>query len=304
MKKEIGIIGLGKMGWGIAKQLQEKGWRVIVSNRSPEKVDEGAREGMIPAYSFEEFLSRFQGSPRVIWLMLPAGEVTEETLFGTEGISPLLRQGDIVIDGGNSHFKDDAPRAKKLEKRGIQYLDVGVSGGPAGARNGACLMIGGEKNLFSQLEELFKALSLPEGYAHFEGMGAGHFVKMVHNGVEYGMMQAIGEGFNLMKQSPYRLDLEEVTRIYNTGSVIESRLVDWLHKAYQAWGVELDSISGTVKHSGEGAWTVETAQEMGELVPVIEASLQFRKDSEESPSYTGKVVSALRGQFGGHPVKK
>jgi 6-phosphogluconate dehydrogenase len=154
------------------------------------------------------------------------------------------------------------------------------------------------------MEDLYKDLSIEKGYAHFEGVGAGHFVKMVHNGIEYGMMQAIGEGFNVMKKSEYALDLKEVARIYNTGSVIESRLIGWLQKAYEEWGVDLEPISGTVKHSGEGKWTVEIAEEMGEAVPVIAESYQFRLDSEEKPSYTGQVVSALRGQFGGHEVKK
>lgn len=304
MKKEIAIVGLGKMGMGIARQLNEKGWRVLVANRTPEKVDEAAREGMIAAYSYQEMVDQFDSSPRIVWLMLPAGTAIEEALFGKQGIAQYLEEGDIVVEAGNSFYKDDAPRAQKLAEKGIQYVDVGVSGGPSGARSGACLMIGGSQKLFSQMEELYRDLSIEQGYAHFEGIGAGHFVKMVHNGIEYGMMQAIGEGFNVMKKSDYDLDLTEVARIYNTGSVIESRLVGWLHKAYQEWGVELEPISGTISHSGEGKWTVETAQELGEAVPVIADSFQFRLDSEKNPSYTGQVVSALRGQFGGHPVKK
>ncbi len=304
MKKEIAIVGLGKMGMGIARQLNEKGWRVLVANRTPEKVDEAAREGMIAAYSYQEMVDQFDSSPRIVWLMLPAGTAIEEALFGKQGIAQYLKEGDIVVEAGNSFYRDDAPRAQKLAEKGIQYVDVGVSGGPSGARSGACLMIGGSQKLFSQMEELYRDLSIEQGYAHFEGIGAGHFVKMVHNGIEYGMMQAIGEGFNVMKKSDYDLDLTEVARIYNTGSVIESRLVGWLHKAYQEWGVELEPISGTISHSGEGKWTVETAQELGEAVPVIADSFQFRLDSEKNPSYTGQVVSALRGQFGGHPVKK
>lgn len=304
MKKEIGVIGLGKMGKGIAQKLVEKGWRVIVYNRSPEKVEELAREGAVASFSLKEFVEAFESRPRIIWTMLTAGAPTEETLFGEGGLSSLLSEGDVVIEGGNAHFKDDVPRAKRLAEHGIDYIDVGVSGGPAGARNGACLMIGGSKKRFEEFEELYRDLAIENGYAHFEGVGAGHFVKMVHNGIEYGMMQAIGEGFNVMKKSDYDLDLQEVTRIYNTGSVIESRLVGWLKKAYEEWGVELEPISGTVKHSGEGKWTVETAKEMGEEVPIIEGSYQFRVGSEKKPSYTGQVVSALRGQFGGHPVKK
>lgn len=304
MKKEIGIVGLGKMGMGIATQLHEKGWRVIVMNRTPAKVDEAAQLGMIASYSYQEMISKFESTPRVIWLMLPAGAPTEEALFGSQGLSEYLQEGDVVVEAGNSFYKEDALRAKKLAVKGIQYVDVGVSGGPSGARNGACLMVGGSKEQFQKMEELYKDVSIKDGYAHFAGIGAGHFVKMVHNGIEYGMMQAIGEGFNVMKQSSFDLDLTEVARIYNTGSVIESRLVAWLEKAYTEWGVDLKTISGTISHSGEGKWTVETAAEMGEEVPVIAESYQFRLDSEKKPSYTGQVVSALRGQFGGHPVKK
>lgn len=305
LEKEIGIIGLGKMGQGIALQLAEKGWRVIAYNRTSEKTKEiAAMENVTATYSIEDFMTAFENRPRIIWIMLTAGAPVEEIIFGKAGISELVEKGDIVIDAGNSFFKDAKPRAEKLAKKDVSYVDVGVSGGPSGARNGACLMIGGTKELFIYLEELYKTVSIPDGYAHFEGTGAGHFVKMVHNGIEYGMMQAIGEGFNVMKQSDYNLDLSEVARIYNNGSVIESRLIGWLEKAYQESGVDLAEISGAVNSTGEGEWTVKTAEEMGELVPVIKDSFKFRQQSKENPSYVGKVVSALRGQFGGHAVKK
>lgn len=305
LEKEIGVIGLGKMGQGIALQLAEKGWRVIVYNRSTEKTNEIAGvEHVVATYSVEEFMSAFQNKPRVIWIMLTAGAPVEEMIFGDAGISKLLEKQDIVIDAGNSFYKDAKLRAEKLAKQEVSYLDIGVSGGPSGARNGACLMIGGTKELFTYLEDLYKTISIPNGYAHFEGMGAGHFVKMVHNGIEYGMMQAIGEGFNVMKKSDYSLDLQEVARIYNNGSVIESRLIGWLAKAYQESGVDLAEISGSVNSTGEGEWTVKTAEEMGEPVPVIKDSFEFRQQSKENPSYVGQVVSALRGQFGGHAVKK
>lgn len=304
MKKEIGIVGLGKMGMGIAKQLHEKGWRVIVRNRTASKVDEAAAYGMSASYSYQEMISKFESQPRIIWLMLPAGAPIEEALFGNQGLSDYLQEGDIVVEAGNSFYKEDPPRAQKLAAKGVGYIDVGVSGGPSGARNGACLMVGGSREDFQHMEDLYKDISVPDGYAHFAGVGAGHFVKMVHNGIEYGMMQAIGEGFNVMKKSEFHLDLTEVARIYDTGSVIESRLVEWLQKAYTEWGEDLKTISGTISHSGEGKWTVETAEEMGEEVPVIADAYQFRLDSERKPSYIGQVVSALRGQFGGHPVKK
>jgi len=304
LSKEIGVIGLGKMGSGIALQLAEKGWRVIGYNRSREKTDEHAKQGIAPAYSVKGFVNSFQHTPRIVWIMLTAGDAVEQIIFGENGLVNYLQKGDIIVEAGNSFYKDDKVRAEKLAVKGIDYVDVGVSGGPSGARNGACLMIGGTKKLFEYLEPLYQTISLKDGYAHFEGAGAGHFVKMVHNGIEYGMMQALGEGFNVMKKTPYKLDLKEVARIYNNGSVIESRLVGWLKKAYEESGIELADISGSVNSTGEGEWTVKTAEEMGELVPVIKDSFEFRQKSKDNPSYVGKVVSALRGQFGGHSVKK
>ncbi|MBP7967107.1 decarboxylating 6-phosphogluconate dehydrogenase [Candidatus Woesebacteria bacterium] len=301
---EIALVGLGKMGHGIALQLQEKGWRVIAYNRSREKTDEIAKTGIVPAFTYKELIQKCESTQRIVWIMLPAGEAVEEAIFGDEGILTYLQPGDIVIDAGNSFYKDTMRRAETLAKKNIHFLDVGVSGGPAGARNGACLMIGGTKELFDYLEPLFTSVSIAKGYAHFEGSGAGHFVKMVHNGIEYGMMQALGEGFEVMKKSSYNLNLLEVSRIYNTGSVIESRLVEWLQEAYKTYGEELLAISGSVNSTGEGEWTVKTAAEMNIPVPIIKGSFDFRQQSKQNPSYTGQVVSALRGQFGGHTVEK
>lgn len=306
MNKEIGIIGLGKMGKGIAAQLAEKGWAVHAYNRTVEKAQDLAAEfESMKAYeTVESMIAGISSSPRIVWVMVPAGAAVDETLFGAHGLSQYLYKDDIVIDAGNSQYKNDASRGAKLAEKGIKFIDVGVSGGPAGARNGACIMVGGPKTLFDECEELYKDLTVEGGYAHFEGIGAGHFVKMVHNGIEYGMMQAIGEGFNVMKKSDYNIDLTEVARVYNRASVVESRLIGWLEKAYKEWGVELEPISGSISHSGEGKWTVEAAEELGQEVPVIKESYEFRVQSAGNPSYTGQVVSALRGQFGGHPVKK
>jgi 6-phosphogluconate dehydrogenase len=216
---------------------------------------------------------------------------------------PLLAPGDTVIDGGNSPYTETIARASRITGLGLRFLDVGVSGGPSGARNGACMMVGGTRDDFTQYETLFKDCSIPGGYGYMGEHGAGHFVKMVHNGIEYGMMQAIGEGFEVLKRAPeFSIDLTEVARVYNTGSVIESRLVGWLHKAYQAYGPDLDTISGKVSHSGEGLWTVEAAKRSGIPVPIIEGSLAFREASQNNSSYTGQVVSVLRNQFGGHHV--
>ncbi|MFZ2189334.1 MAG: glucose-6-phosphate dehydrogenase [Candidatus Magasanikiibacteriota bacterium] len=301
LNKRIGIIGLGKMGGNLARRLIDKGWYVVGYNRTAEVTRQMAKENLNAVYSLEDMIKKLP-SPRIIWLMLPNGKPIDETLFGKEGIVKKLDKGDIIIDGGNSYFKDTTVRANKLKKLGIKFLDAGVSGGPGGARNGACIMIGGEKKLFEHCEPIFKDMSQVNGYQFFSGAGAGHFVKMIHNGIEYGMMQAIGEGFNVLKKSDYKLDLHRIADIYNEGSVIESRLVGWLHEAFHTYGTNLEKISGKVSHSGEGEWTIKTAKAMKIKTKVIEESLKFRKQSQKNPDYTGQIVSALRGQFGQHPV--
>ena len=303
LKKEIGIIGLGKMGHNFALQLLEKGWQVAGYNRSPEKTKELAGAGMNAAFSLPELVSKLS-KPRLVWLMLPAGEVVDETIFGKGGLAELLDKGDIILDAGNSFYKDTIRRGKKLAKLGIKFADVGFSGGPGGARNGACFMVGGDRKLYDELLPLFIDGAIAGGTEHFQGLGAGHFVKMIHNGIEYGMMQAIAEGFAIMKKAPFKLDLTKVAEVYNHGSVVESRLVGWLKKALDEYGKDLADISSTVDHLGEGAWTVKTAKELGVADKVIHAALLFRYHSAKNPSYTGKVVSALRHQFGGHAVAK
>ncbi|MCR4325467.1 MAG: decarboxylating 6-phosphogluconate dehydrogenase [Patescibacteria group bacterium] len=310
MKKEIGVIGLGKMGGGIALHLLEQGWVVRGYDFNDASVRELARKGMKSAASPAELISRMS-SPKVVWLMVPARAnkkgvrpPVDEVLFGRDGIAKLLSKGDTVIDGGNSYYKEDVGRAKKLEKRGVTFIDVGFSGGPSGARNGGCLMIGGDAPTFKKLEPLFKALASPDGYQFFKGAGAGHFVKMVHNGIEYGMMQAIAEGFAIMKKSKYKPDLKRVADIYQHGSVVESRLVGWLGKAFSERGEDLKSVSGSVGHTGEGEWTAKTARELKVPAKVIEESFKFRVQSAKKPSYTGKVLSAIRNQFGGHSIKR
>jgi len=311
----VGVAGLGKMGAGLALNLVDNGWRVTGWNRHTEVATAMAADGIRPAMTLRELVADLE-PPRVIWLMVPSGAPVDELLFGpaphvagasaatsgadAAGLSGLLAPGDIVIDGGNSFWRDAAPRAARLAELGIRYLDSGTSGGPAGARNGACLMIGGDREVFEQLEPMFADIALPGGYAFFDGHGAGHFAKMVHNGIEYGMMQAIAEGFHVMHESPFDLDLVDVGEVYQHGSVVESRLVGWLLSAYKRLGGDLDGVSGVVGHTGEGAWTVKTAEEMGIPAPVIADSLQFRKDSEAKPSYAGRVLTAMRDAFGGH----
>jgi 6-phosphogluconate dehydrogenase len=300
--KHIGVVGLGKMGANIARNALKSGWEVTAWNRTRTVTEGLVAEGVQGAYSFEE-LAKALPKPRIIWMMLPAGQAVDDAIFGisdTKGIADFLEAGDIVVDAGNSNFKDAAPRHEKLAKKKIQFMDIGVSGGPAGALNKACLMIGGDTETFQTVEPLCKDLSRDNSYQHFPGIGAGHFVKMVHNGIEYGMMQALAEGMAVLKASPYKLNLSDVVSIYNNGSVIESRLVGWLQSGYKEYGEELVSISSVVAHTGEGAWTITAAKELNVPVPVIEDSLEFRKQSATKGGYIGKVLSTLRNQFGGH----
>ncbi len=301
-KKDIGIIGLGKMGTGLSTHLIEKGWNVHVYNRSREKTDALLGKGIIPFYSIKELVLKLE-KPRVIWVMVTAGDAVENAIFSQDGISQYLDEGDIIIDGGNSFYKDSLRRGKILSEKGIKFVDVGFSGGPKGARNGSCLMIGGDKKTFEEVSHLYHDVALPGGYQHFDGIGAGHFVKMIHNGIEYGMMQAVAEGMNILKKASFNLDLEKVADIYNNGSVIESRLMGWLYEAFRTYGQDLEGVSGVVGHTGEGLWTVETAKEIGVKIKVIEESLQFRIESATNPDFTGQILSALRNMFGGHSVK-
>lgn len=299
MKKQIGYVGLGKMGKRMVFHLLEKDWNVVAYNRSLESVDEVAKQGATPTSSLPQLVAALS-SPRTVWVMVP--HQTVDSVLAE--LIPLLEKGDTIIDGGNSFYKESMRRAKELSQKGVNFMDVGMSGGPRGAREGACTMVGGEKKIFDAYEELFRDISVLNGFAYMGSAGAGHFVKMVHNGIEYGMMQAIGEGFEVLKKSSFNFNLSAVAELYNHQSVIESRLVGWMKSAFDAYGEDLAEISGKVSHSGEGLWTVETAKELGVPVPIIESSLKFRENSQKNPSYTGQVVSALRNQFGGHEVKK
>ena len=295
LKGPLGIIGLGKMGANLARNAHAKGWDIVGYNHSAPAIEKIKADGIRGAYELKELVAALP-APRTIWLMVPHpsvdGVISE--------LSPLLQKGDTIIDGGNSPFKDSIRRHGELAARDIDFLDVGVSGGPSGALHGACLMIGGTRESYERYEQLFKDISVADGYLYAGKPGAGHFVKMVHNGIEYGMMQAIAEGFEVIKRSPLAIDVAATTEVYDHGSVIESRLIGWLGKAYKAAGADLAMYSPTVAQSGEGQWTVDTARELGVPVPIIEAALEFRKHSSENPSYTGRVLSALRNQFGGH----
>lgn len=299
---KLGYIGLGKMGFNMVERLLEKGYAIVVFDKNFDKNKEAMKNisklGAESSGSLKSLVSALS-TPRLIWLMVPYN-VVDVVL---EGLTPFLQKGDTVIDGGNSPYKESMRRAKKLKEKGIGFLDVGVSGGPYGARNGACIMVGGEKEIFKKYEGLFKDLSTENGYGYMGKSGAGHFVKMVHNGIEYGMMQALAEGFTVMKVSSFDLDLAKIAELYNHKSVIESRLIGWLKNAFEKYGEDLNEISGAAAHSGEGMWIIEEAKELGIPVPIIEGALNFRIKSQNNPSYTGKVLSALRNQFGGHEVK-
>ncbi len=301
MPPEIGVAGLGKMGAALARNLLEHGWRVVGYNRTHSVAEGMASEGLEPTASLSELAEKL-APPRCVWVMVPAGAATEAMLFGEGGLAEVLEPGDIVIDGGNSFYEDTRERATRLAERGIRFMDAGTSGGPGGARHGACLMVGGRREDFDALGRLWSDISVRDGFRFFEGHGAGHFVKMVHNGIEYGMMQALAEGFSVMKASDYELDLTAAAEVYNRGSVIESRLVGWLAEAFEVFGEDLEPVSPTVAHTGEGEWTVQTAEKLGVSARIIEGALRFRTESERDPSYAGRVLSALRNRFGGHAV--
>lgn len=294
-----GYVGLGKMGFNMVERLIEKGYEVIVFDKERTVMREISKFGARTAHSLR-FLASSLSSPRLIWIMVPY-QVVDSVI---QGLVPFLQHGDTIIDGGNSPYKESMRRAGELEEKEINFLDVGVSGGPSGARTGACIMVGGRRELFDRLENLFRDLSAEGGYGYMGNSGAGHFVKMVHNGIEYGMMQAVAEGFALMKASQFDLNLIKIAELYNHRSVIESRLIGWLKQAFEEYGDSLEQISGRVSHSGEAEWTVEAAKEFGIPVPVIKEALNFRIQSQGTPGYAGKILSAMRNQFGGHEVFK
>jgi 6-phosphogluconate dehydrogenase len=296
---ELGLIGLGRMGAGMARRLLRGGHRVVVNNRSPGPIKELEAEGAEGAYSFEELVGKLS-APRAIWVMLPAGDVTERAI---EALVPLLAPGDTIIDGGNTNFHDDIRRAAMLKSHSINYVDQGTSGGIWGLEVGFCLMVGGDPEVVKRLEPAFLTLAPENGYGHFGPVGAGHFVKMIHNGVEYGMMQAYAEGFEIMRAAKeFNLDLHKIAAVWNHGSVVRSWLLELAEHAFSA-DPDLDAIKGYVEDSGEGRWTVQTAIDYDVPAPVITLSLMQRFVSRQDESFAAKVLAALRKEFGGHAVK-
>ncbi|NKE06844.1 phosphogluconate dehydrogenase (NAD(+)-dependent, decarboxylating) [Mesobacillus selenatarsenatis] len=296
---KLGMVGLGKMGYNLVLNLMENGHEVVANDINEEAMQKIKAEGAEIAADYQA-MAEMLPKPRVVWLMIPAGELIDQVI---EKFTPYLEEGDILIDGGNSNYKDTLRRAEKLSAVGIHFMDVGTSGGMEGARNGACTMIGGDAEVFSHVEPIFKDISIEKGYLYTGKVGSGHFLKMVHNGIEYGMMQAIAEGFDILEKSPFDYDYKEVSRVWNHGSVIRSWLMELMENAFSK-EPKLESIKGVMHSSGEGKWTVETALDLQTAAPVIALSLMMRYRSLEDDTFTGKVVAALRNEFGGHAVEK
>jgi 6-phosphogluconate dehydrogenase len=298
---ELGFIGLGRMGANMVERLLLGGHRVVAYNRSPDKTREVAEHGAVAAFSIEELVEQLTDAPQAVWIMVPAGDPTTQQI---QTLIPLLNKGDIIIDGGNSNFRDSVARAKMLHEHGINFVDVGTSGGIWGLKNGYCMMIGGEREVFDHLRPIFATLAPNEdGYDYFGSHGAGHFTKMVHNGIEYGMMQAYGEGFEIIKCSDYNVDMSRLSRVWNNGSVVRSWLLELAERAFEQEGDALDNIRGYVEDSGEGRWTVMEAIATSVPAPIITLSLMARFYSRQEESFSAQVTAALRNQFGGHAVR-
>jgi 6-phosphogluconate dehydrogenase len=296
----LGMVGLGKMGGNMAQRLVRGGHELVVHDRDPAVTQSVADAAQATgAASLDEVAAGLQ-APRVVWVMVPAGPPTEQVL---RDMADRLQPGDVLIDGGNSNFHDTQRRAAELAGRGIRLVDAGTSGGVWGLANGYCLMVGGDVDAVAVCEPAFRTLAPEDGYLHVGPSGAGHFTKMVHNGIEYGMLQAYAEGFEILHKSGMGLDLRAIAALWNHGSVVRSWLLELLERAYAAEGQNLERIRGWVADSGEGRWTVETALDLDVPAPVITLSLLQRFRSRQEESYGAQVIAALRNQFGGHAIK-
>ncbi len=296
---QIGIIGLGKMGFNLALNLKRNTYAVVAQDVNTDFVEKIGQEGIETAYTVGELCQKLTGR-RVIWLMVPAGEIVDSVI---QSLLPFLAKNDIIIDGGNSNYKDSKRRYTQLKEQGISFLDCGTSGGTSGALHGACTMIGGDATVFDYVAEVFKAISVENGFLYTGASGSGHFTKMVHNGIEYGMMQSIAEGFEVFEHSEFDIDFEKTAKLFNHGSVVRSWLMELTENAFSK-DPKLNGIKGIMHSSGEGKWTLETALDLGVPTPVIALSIMMRYRSQMQDTFSGKVVAALRNEFGGHAVEK
>ena len=296
---QLGIYGLGRMGANMVRRLAENGHHVVAGNRSSGPVEEAVGYGAEGARGVEEFVQKLE-KPRVMWSMLPAGDITDQMLHT---FADLGEEGDIIVDGANSYFRDSIRRSQELTARGFRYLDAGISGGVWGYDVGYCTMVGGDRSAYEHIEPALKTLAPADGYSYLGDAGAGHFTKMVHNGIEYGMLQAYAEGFEILEKSQYDFDLEAVSHLWNQGSVVRSWLLELAERAF-ANDPRLSGVAGYVEDSGEGRWTVQEAINEDVPAPVITESLFARFASRQDESFAAKSIAALRQQFGGHAIKE
>lgn len=295
---KVGLVGLGKMGLNLGQNLMDHNHEVVAFDLNASAIEEINKLGATGTSSLEELVKNLD-TPRILWIMVPHA-VVDSVL---NEVTPFLSEGDIVIEAGNSHYKESIRRYNELKELGIHFMDAGTSGGMEGARNGACYMVGGDQEAWDIVEPIFKDTAVENGFLYAGKAGSGHFLKMVHNGIEYGMMAAIGEGFEVLEKSDFNFDYEKVAKVWNNGSVIRSWLMELTENAFSK-DAKLDEIKGVMHSSGEGKWTIETALDLQAATPVIAMSLLMRYRSLEDDTFTGKVVAALRNEFGGHAVEK
>jgi 6-phosphogluconate dehydrogenase len=295
---QLGMIGLGKMGANMTTRLERGGHQVVAYDRDPAAVQRSAADGALAASSLADMVAKLS-PPRAVWIMVPAGAPTDSTIDKLLG---LLQPGDVIVDGGNSRWTDSKARHARCKDKGVSFVDAGTSGGVWGLNNGYCLMVGGDGDAVAKVEPVFRTLAPEGGYAHVGPSGAGHFSKMVHNGIEYGLLAAYGEGFEILEKSEYDYDLHELASIWRYGSVVRSWLLELLELALRE-DPKLGDVKGWVADSGEGRWTVQAAIDEDVPAPVITASLMSRFVSRQDESYSAKIIAALRNQFGGHAVK-
>ena len=295
---QLGVVGLGRMGAGLVRRLLDRGHTIVAHDISRERVEEMARAGAAAARSLDDLASQL-AAPRAVWVMVPHGDPTTRTI---ESLLPRLQAGDVLVDGGNSRYTDSVTHATRCRNHGVHFLDVGVSGGVWGADQGFNLMIGGADEAVARMQPIFEALAPRGGYAHVGPSGAGHFVKMVHNAIEYAMLQAVGEGFECLHRSEFNLDLRQVAELWQQGAVVRSWVLELLGRALKAEGNSLDHVGDQVDDSGTGRWAVEYAVERGIPVPCFSIALYERFDSRMPKRFAHQVIAALRNQFGGHAV--